>query len=74
MFFELVIIDLDDVDCQDLLSRLLDPSPTKRITMEEIFRHPFLNYQQGPIESIPYKPQTDPREINRTIVQYLSVK
>ncbi|CAF4503687.1 unnamed protein product, partial [Rotaria magnacalcarata] len=29
-------------DCQDLLTRLLEPSPTKRISMQEILRHPFL--------------------------------
>ncbi|CAF4551526.1 unnamed protein product, partial [Rotaria magnacalcarata] len=29
-------------ECHDLLSRLLDPSPSKRITIPEILRHPFL--------------------------------
>ncbi|UJR33571.1 hypothetical protein I4U23_021009 [Adineta vaga] len=39
-------------DCQDLLTRLLEPSPTKRITMPEILRHPFLINHLGPIELI----------------------
>ncbi|CAF0977957.1 unnamed protein product [Adineta steineri] len=61
-------------DCQDLLTRLLEPSPTKRITMAEILRHPFLINQLGPIELMPYKPQADAREINRNITKYLAIK
>lgn len=62
------------LDCQDLLSRLLEPSPTKRISMQEILRHPFLTYQLGPIEIVPYKPRVDTREINKNIIKYLSFK
>ncbi len=61
-------------DCQDLLTRLLDPSPTKRITIAEILRHPFLTSQLGPIELTPYKPHADVRDINRNILKYLSLK
>lgn len=62
------------IDCQDLLSRLLEPSPTKRITIPEILRHPFLVYQLGPIELVPYRPHSDIRNINRHILRYLTVK
>ncbi|CAF4921856.1 unnamed protein product, partial [Rotaria socialis] len=51
--------------CHDLLSRLLDPSPSKRITIPEILRHPFLTDLLGPIELVPFKPHTDLREINQ---------
>ncbi|CAF1238653.1 unnamed protein product [Rotaria sordida] len=61
-------------DCQDLLSRLLEPSPTKRISMQEILRHPFLTSQLGPIPLTPYKPHCDTREINRNITKYLAFK
>ncbi|CAF1313077.1 unnamed protein product [Adineta ricciae] len=61
-------------DCQDLLSRLLEPSPTKRISMQEILRHPFLTSQLGPIELIPFKPNSEGTEINRHIVRYLALK
>ncbi|CAF0750970.1 unnamed protein product [Adineta ricciae] len=61
-------------DCQDLLTRLLEPSPTKRITMAEILRHPFLVNHHGPIELMPFKPVTDVGDINRNIIKYLSVK
>ncbi|CAF1570726.1 unnamed protein product, partial [Adineta steineri] len=52
-------------DCHDLLSRLLDPSPTKRITIPEILRQPFLTDLLGPIELIPFKPHADLREVNQ---------
>jgi hypothetical protein len=42
--------------------------------MSEILRHPFLNYQLGPIELTPYKPRTDIRDINRNILRYLTLK
>ena len=61
-------------DCQDLLCRLLDPSPTKRIKMSEIFSHPWLNYNSFPVEIIPYKPIVDIKEIKPHIVQYLVQK
>ncbi|UJR13676.1 hypothetical protein I4U23_000688 [Adineta vaga] len=61
-------------DCKDLLTRLLEPSPTKRISMQEILRHPFLTAQSGPIELIPFKPNSDGKEINRNIVKYLALK
>ncbi len=64
----------DNLDCQDLLSRLLEPSPTKRISMQEILRHPFLIEQLGPIELTPYKPHSDVTEINRNIIRYLALK
>jgi serine/threonine protein kinase len=64
----------DHVDCQDLLSRLLEPSPTKRISMQEILRHPFLISQLGPIELTPYKPHSDAKEINKNIIRYLAFK
>lgn len=58
-------------DCQDLLCRLLDPSPAKRIKMSEIFAHPWLNFTSLPIEIYPYKPSVDIKEIRPEIVQYL---
>ncbi|CAF1152582.1 unnamed protein product [Adineta steineri] len=61
-------------DCQDLLTRLLEPSPTKRISMQEILRHPFLVHHLGPIELIPYKPNSDMKEINKNIIRYLVFK
>ncbi|CAF2327643.1 unnamed protein product [Rotaria sp. Silwood2] len=61
-------------DCQDLLSRLLEPSPTKRITISEILRHPFLTDLLGPIELMPFKPHVDLREINQNIIRYLAIK
>ncbi|CAF3374840.1 unnamed protein product [Rotaria socialis] len=61
-------------ECHDLLSRLLDPSPSKRITIPEILRHPFLTDLLGPIELVPFKPHTDLREINQSIIRYLSMK
>ncbi|CAF0778104.1 unnamed protein product [Rotaria sordida] len=61
-------------DCQDLLSRLLEPSPTKRITISEILCHPFLTDILGPIELIPFKPHVDLREINQNIIRYLAIK
>ncbi|CAF4374883.1 unnamed protein product, partial [Adineta steineri] len=60
--------------CQDLLTRLLEPSPTKRISMQEILRHPFLVHHLGPIELIPYKPNSDMKEINKNIIRYLVFK
>jgi len=42
--------------------------------MAEIIRHPFLNYQLGPIELIPYKPRANIGEINRDILKYLTIK
>ncbi|CAF1628583.1 unnamed protein product, partial [Didymodactylos carnosus] len=42
--------------------------------MQEILRHPFMNYQMSPIEIIPYKPSTDLREINQSIIKYLITK
>ena len=63
-----------DLDCQDLLTRLLEPSPAKRISMQEILRHPFLISQLGPIELIPYKPHADVKEINKNIIRYLAFK
>ncbi len=62
------------LDCQDLLSRLLEPSPTKRITIAEILRHPYLVAQSGPIELVPHKQHIDIREINRHILRYLNIK
>ena len=62
------------LDCQDLLTRLLEPSPTKRITMQEMLRHPFLIHQLGPIVLFPYKPHSDAKEINKTVVRYLAFK
>jgi serine/threonine protein kinase len=62
------------LDCQDLLTRLLEPSPTKRITINEILRHPYLVSQLGPIELTPHKPHIDVREINRHILRYLNIK
>ena len=64
----------DDVECQDLLSRLLEPSPTKRISMQEILRHPFLVLQLGPIELTPFRPYSDMKEINKNIIRYLTLK
>lgn len=61
-------------DCQDLLCRLLDPAPAKRIKMSEIFSHPWINYNCFPVEIIPYKPVVDLKEINPKIVQYLVQK
>ncbi|CAF4662322.1 unnamed protein product [Rotaria sp. Silwood1] len=61
-------------DCHDLLSRLLEPSPTKRITIPEILRHPFLTDLLGPIELIPFKPHADLREVNQSIIRYLAIK
>ncbi|CAF0801397.1 unnamed protein product [Brachionus calyciflorus] len=61
-------------DCQDLLCRLLDPSPSKRIKMSEIFAHPWLNFNSFPVELIPYKPNVDTKEIKMEIVQYLVQK
>jgi serine/threonine protein kinase len=61
-------------DCQDLLCRLLEPSPGKRIKMSEILTHPWLNYNAFPIEIIPYKPSVDVKEVRREIVQYLVQK
>lgn len=69
-----LFIVVKHLDCQDLLTRLLEPSPTKRITISEILRHPFLVHQLGPIELSPFKPHTDVREINRHILRYLNVK
>ena len=62
------------LDCQDLLCRLLDPTPAKRIKMSEIFSHPWLNYNCFPVEIIPYKPVVDLKEIKPQIVQYLVQK
>ena len=62
------------LECQDLLSRLLEPSPTKRITIAEILRHPFLVAQLGPIDLVPHKQHADMREINRHILRYLNIK
>jgi len=42
--------------------------------MQEILRHPFLTYQLGPIEIVPYKPCGEIREINKNIVKYLVLK
>lgn len=64
----------DNVECQDLLTRLLEPSPTKRISMQEILRHPFLVLQLGPIELIPFRPYSDMKEINKNIIRYLTLK
>jgi hypothetical protein len=63
-------------DCQDLLCRLLDPSPSKRIKMHEILSHPWMNNfgQLSHIEIIPYKPVVDTKEIRREIVLYLMQK
>ena len=62
------------LDCQDLLKRLLEPSPNLRIKMHEIISHPWLNYHCFPIELIPYKPVVDIKEIKNNIVQYLIQK
>ena len=62
------------LECHDLLTRLLDPSPTKRITMQEILRHPFLVRQSGPIALTPYKPHGDTKDLNRNIIRYLAFK
>jgi serine/threonine protein kinase len=62
------------LDCHDLLSRLLEPSPTKRISMQEILHHPFLISQLGPIELTPFKPYSDTKEINKNIIRYLAFK
>jgi serine/threonine protein kinase len=64
----------DNLDCQDLLSKLLEPSPTKRISMQEILRHPFLINQLGPIELTPYKPYADVKDVNKNIIRYLAFK
>jgi len=64
----------ENLDCQDLLSKLLEPSPTKRISMQEILRHPFLINQLGPIELTPYKPHADVKDVNRNIIRYLAFK
>ena len=72
--FGCVCILLIWLDCQDLLSRLLEPSPTKRISMQEILRHPFLTSQLGPIELVPFKPNAEGTEINRHIIKYLALK
>jgi len=72
--FILIEIIYSSSDCQDLLTRLLEPSPTKRITIQEILHHPFLIYQSGPIELTPYKPHADIRAINRNILRYLTIK
>lgn len=70
-----ISIDLyDDIECQDLLSKLLEPSPTKRISMQEILRHPFLVLQLGPIELTPFRPYSDMKEINKNIIRYLTMK
>ena len=69
-----LFVNVQCLDCQDLLSRLLEPSPTKRISLSEILRHPFLVHQLGPIELVPFKPHTDARDINRHILRYLHVK
>ncbi|CAF1062628.1 unnamed protein product [Rotaria magnacalcarata] len=61
-------------DCQDLLTRLLEPSPTKRISMQEILRHPFLVSQLDPIPLTPYRPHCEVREINKNITKYLALK
>jgi len=42
--------------------------------MQEILRHPFLVQQLGPIELTPFKPQSDIKEINRSVIRYLSHK
>ena len=62
------------LDCQDLLTRLLEPSPTKRISMQEILHHPFLINELGPIELTPYKPHADVKDINRNIIRYLAFR
>jgi len=61
-------------DCQDLLRKLLDPSPNLRIKMHEIMSHPWLNYHSFPVEIIPYKPVVDMKEIKPHIVKYLVKK
>jgi serine/threonine protein kinase len=74
IFDKSVSFSCDHLDCQDLLSRLLEPSPTKRISMQEILRHPFLINQLGPIELTPYKPHADVKDVNRNIIRYLAFK
>ena len=61
-------------DCQDLLCRLLEPSPNKRIKLGEIFNHPWINQNSFPVEIVPYKPIVDAKEIKHHIVKYLVEK
>jgi hypothetical protein len=42
--------------------------------MAEIIRHTYLTYQSGPIELTPYKPHADIKDINRSILRYLTIK
>ena len=74
LFFIEFFASSNIVDCQNLLSRLLDPSPNTRITIEEILQHPFLTHQLGPIPLTPHRSFPEVRDIDRNIIRYLSFK
>jgi hypothetical protein len=42
--------------------------------MNEIFAHPWLNYNSPPVETIPYKPFVELKELKPQIVEYLVKK
>ncbi|KAI9801252.1 MAG: hypothetical protein M1833_002822 [Piccolia ochrophora] len=58
---ELVYEDIDD-DLYDLLRRILEKDPTKRITLREIKRHPFVLHDMS--DPISWIDETDPARQN----------
>lgn len=74
-------------EAQDLIRRILVPDPRRRITIEEIWKHPFLHkydkelgfqgekstmeYWVGPMPSISHWQPLTPAMVDREILRYL---
>ena len=60
-------------DCKDLLKRLLTASPDSRITMPEIFKHPWLNEGRTlPFQPAPYPNTLTNSQIDSDIIDHMT--
>ena len=61
------------IDCKDLLKRMLVARPNERITIEEIFAHPWLNDDPAhPFKPFPYPSILRASEINDDVIEHMT--
>jgi hypothetical protein len=57
--------------CQDLVSRLLNPTVAQRIRMRELMSHPWLNEEYIPLQAWGLKAKIRPDDIQQTPVDFM---
>eukprot|EP00118_Oscarella_pearsei_P004321 m.18291 g.18291 ORF g.18291 m.18291 type:complete len:802 (+) comp27635_c0_seq2:83-2488(+) len=59
--------------CRDLLVRLLNPRPEQRITLQEVFKHPWITDDGlDPLPVLPYPNRLSSQSLNESVLQHMS--